>query len=65
MAKHSTDLGHHIQFQDTRILVMRTQCIEHIIGEAREIKIHPSNRNREEGFSMRKSWKLLLQTLKK
>jgi hypothetical protein len=59
MAKHSTDLGHNIQFQDTKIVAMKTGCMECIIRE-----FHPSNTNRG-GFSLSKAWKLLLQTLKK
>jgi hypothetical protein len=38
--------------------------VEHIIREATEIQLHPDNVNREEGFSLSKSWKPLLQTLK-
>jgi hypothetical protein len=35
--KHSIDLGHHIQFQDARILLaMRTGHMECIIREATE-----------------------------
>jgi hypothetical protein len=37
------------------------QCI---IQEATEIEVHPENMNRKEGFSLRKAWKPLLQTLK-
>jgi hypothetical protein len=60
----SLDLGHIIQFQDTRILATKTECMECIIREATEIKLHPNNMNRE-GSSLSKAWKLLLQTLKK
>jgi hypothetical protein len=35
-----------------------------ITGEAVEIKLQPNNMNKEEGFSLSKSWKLLSQTLK-
>jgi hypothetical protein len=38
--------------------------MEHIIREATQIKLHPNNMNREESFSLSKSRKLLLQTLK-
>jgi len=43
---------------------MRSGCMECIIREAKEIKLNPVNMNREEGFSLSKSWNLLLQTLK-
>jgi hypothetical protein len=38
--------------------------MERIIRETTEIKLHPDNMNKEEGFSLKKAWKLLLQTLK-
>jgi len=62
--KHSINLSHCFQFQDTSILAMRSGCMEHIIREAIEIELHPDNMNREEGFSLIKSWKPLLQTVK-
>jgi hypothetical protein len=34
-----------------------------IIREATQIEFHPDNINREEDFSLRKSWKPLIQTL--
>jgi len=64
MVKCGINLSHHIQFQDTSILAMRSGCMEHIIREAIEIELHPDNMNREEGFSLIKSWKPLLQTVK-
>jgi hypothetical protein len=65
MAKHSTDMGHNIQFQDTRILVTKTGCMKHVIREAIETELQPDNMNREEGFPLSKAWKPLLQTMKK
>jgi hypothetical protein len=50
VAKHSINLGHHIQFQDTDILVMKSRHMEYIIGEVTVIELHPNNMNRE-GFS--------------
>jgi hypothetical protein len=63
VAEHSTDLGQHIQFQNTRILVTETGCMEHIIREATEIELPPDNVNRD-GISLSKSWQLLLPTLR-
>jgi hypothetical protein len=63
MAEHSINLGHDIQFKDTRVLATVSRRIEYINREAIEIKLHPSNMNREEGFSLIKSWKPLLQAL--
>jgi len=65
MAEHSINLGHHIQFHNTRILATRIRCMEPIIRKATETELHSDNMNREEVFSLSKSWKLLLQTLKK
>jgi hypothetical protein len=53
MAEHSTDLGH-------RILLNR-DCLKR---EAKEIKLHPSSMTREEGFSLSRSWKPLIHSLK-
>jgi hypothetical protein len=38
--------------------------MECIIREATETELHPDNMEKEEVFSLSKSWKLLLQTLK-
>jgi hypothetical protein len=64
MAQHSRDLDQCGQFQDTRILAMKTGCMECITREAIKIELHPDITNRIEGFSLGKSRKLLLQTLK-
>jgi hypothetical protein len=37
IVKQSTDLGHSIQFQDTRILAMKTRHMERIIREATQL----------------------------
>jgi len=59
MAKHSTNLDHHIQFQDIRVLATRSRC-----REATEIELHPSNMNRE-SFSLSESWKPLMKNPKR
>jgi hypothetical protein len=38
--------------------------MECVIREALRIELHPYNMNKEEGFSLSRSWKPLIQTLK-
>jgi hypothetical protein len=63
MAEHSINLGHHICFHDTSILAKISGYVEHI-KEVIKIELHPCNMNREEGFSLRRPWKPVIQTLK-
>jgi hypothetical protein len=60
MAERSTNLGYHIQLQDTSILAKISRCMDWIIRVALEIELHSNNMKREDGFSLRKSWKLLV-----
>jgi hypothetical protein len=64
VAEHSRNLGHHIQFENTRILAKKSGHMEHIIRDLIEIELLPDNMNREEGFSLSKSLKPPFQTLK-
>jgi len=64
MVEQSTVLGHCIQFQDADLLVMKSGCMECIVREAVKTDLHANNMNWEEGFSLNKSLKSLLQTLK-
>jgi len=54
-------LGHRIQFHDTSTW-SRNQDIWNVsLGKT---QLHPENMNSEEGFSLSRSWKPLIQTLK-
>jgi hypothetical protein len=64
VAEHSINLGHCIQLQDTSILAKKLRCMDRIIREAIEIKLHPNNMNREDGFSLSRSWKPLINNLR-
>jgi len=64
MVKCGINLSHHIQFQDTSILAMKSKCMEWIIREVIEIELHCVNMNREEGFSLSKSWSLFCKSWK-
>jgi hypothetical protein len=54
-------LGHQIQLQNARILAKKSRRMDRIIREATEIKLHPDNMNREDGFSLSQAWKPLIR----
>jgi len=60
MAEHRINFDHCIQFHDTSILDRKSEYMECIIREVIEIEPHPSNLNREEGFSLSRSGKLFV-----
>jgi hypothetical protein len=62
VAEHSINMDHCILFHDTNIMAKKSGCMEHIIRKSTDTEFHP-NMNRE-GFSLRKLWKPLIQTLK-
>jgi hypothetical protein len=64
MAEHSIHWDHHIQLQNTSILAKKSRYMGQIIREATEIECHPNNINREDGFSLSKSWNPIIHTLK-
>jgi hypothetical protein len=49
---------------DTSILAKKFRCMDRISREVIEIKPHPNSMNREDGFSLSKSWKPLIHALK-
>jgi hypothetical protein len=60
MAEHNINLGHHIQLHHTTILSTRPGYMNHIIREAIEIELHSNNMNKEDDFTLSKSWKPLI-----
>jgi len=64
MAEHSINLDHCIQFHDISILAKKSGYMECLIREVIEIGLQPDDINREEGFSLNRSWKPLIQILK-
>jgi hypothetical protein len=63
VVKHCINLGYHIHFYETSILAKKPRCMEPIIRLVTETEFHPDNKNGE-GFSLGKSCKTLVQTLK-
>jgi hypothetical protein len=64
VAKHSINLGHNIQLQDTTILSTKSRYMDWMIREAIKIELHLNNMNREDGLHLSWSWKLLIHSIK-
>jgi hypothetical protein len=50
VAENSTEWGHQIKFQETKVLAKTSGYTDQLVKETTEIILHPSNVNREEGL---------------
>jgi hypothetical protein len=57
VAEHSINLGHCMQLHNTSIVAKKSRYMDRIIREAIELKLHPNNINKEDSFSLSRSWK--------
>jgi hypothetical protein len=62
--EHSINQGHRIQSYNYSILATKTRYMDCTVREAIEIKLHPYNINRVDGFCLSKPWKPLIGCLK-
>jgi hypothetical protein len=64
IAELSINLGHRIQLHNTSIPASKSRYMDRIIREATEIEPHPNNINRDNSFSLIRSWKPLIRVLR-
>jgi hypothetical protein len=64
VAEHSIEAGHNIDFNNITILDKVTGYMDHIVKEAIEIPLHPSNFNRDGGFNLSQACQPVTNMLK-
>jgi hypothetical protein len=57
-------LGHCIQLQNTSIVARKSGRVVYVIRDVTGIEHHANNINRQDGFCLSRSWKLLIRELK-
>jgi hypothetical protein len=60
MLEYSINLSHHKHLHDTSVIAKKSGYMERLIREVIEIELYPDNMNKEEGYSLIKSWRCLV-----
>jgi hypothetical protein len=61
VAEYSIDRDHRIDLDGPSKLGKATRKIDCVVKEAIEIRLHPNNINRDEGFNLIHTWRLGLE----
>jgi hypothetical protein len=63
-AENTINLGRHKLLSKTCILAMKSRCRDQLIRDPIQTEFHPNNTNKENKFSLSRSWKPLIHYLK-
>jgi hypothetical protein len=61
----SLPLGHRIEFEEVTVLTRSAGYTDRLVKEAIEIRLHPNNFNRDNGFILSHAWHPLINQLHK
>jgi hypothetical protein len=64
VVEHWISTGHRIDFIGTSILGMASWCMDCLVREAIVVQLHPNNFNRDEGFTLSRTWHPVINMLK-
>ena len=65
VAERSINHDHTIRFQEIHILASKSGYMDRLIRKAIELDLHPNNINREDGLVLSKTWKPVIQQLRR
>jgi hypothetical protein len=63
VAEHSLTTYHRIHFDGASKLGTVTRYMDRLVGEAIEIRLHPDNFNRDDGFNLSYAWRPIIKIL--
>jgi hypothetical protein len=63
VAEHLLTTYHRINFDGASNLGMATRYMDHLVREAIEIRLHPDNFNRDDGFNLSYAWRPIIKIL--
>jgi hypothetical protein len=63
VAVHSIEWGYQIKFENTEVLAKIVDYVDRLVNAAIEIRLHPSNINKEEGFKLGQAWSPAIKIL--
>jgi hypothetical protein len=63
VAEHCLETGHRIEFEEVTVLTRSAGYMDRLVKRAIEIRLHPDNFNRDNGFILSHAWYPLINQL--